>query len=225
MSEPTPAASAAPAEPQQSATPDPPAQPAPAPQQPAAPASDEPWADPEKARAEIEKLRRENGAARTNAKQQAADDARAELAQTIGKALGLVQGDEAPTVEQLTQTLGSTTDELRLAKVELAVHKAAPTHQGDANALLDSRAFLAKVADLDPAAADFQTLVNAAIEKALAENPKLKAVQATGASAVDHAGGSGEGAVTPEQFAAMKPAEKNALYVSNPTLYRQLAGR
>jgi hypothetical protein len=67
--------------------------------------------------------------------------------------------------------------------------------------------------------------VNAAITTALTENPKLKAVQATGASAVDHAGGSGEGAVTPEQFAAMKPAEKNALYVSNPTLYRQLAGR
>jgi hypothetical protein len=226
MSEPTPAASAAPAEPQQPATPAPPAQPAPTPQPPAAPpGTDEPWADPAKAKAEIEKLRREAGAARTNAKQQAADDARTELAQTIGKALGLVQGDEAPTPERLTQTLSSTTDELRLTKVELAVFRAAPTHQGDANALLDSRTFLAKVADLDPASADFQTQVDAAIRQAVTDNPKLKAVQATGASAVDHAGGSGEGAISPEQFAAMKPAEKNALYVSNPTLYRQLAGR
>lgn len=43
---------------------------------------------------EIERLRRENGAERTNAKAKAADEARAELAQTIGKTLGLVKDDE-----------------------------------------------------------------------------------------------------------------------------------
>ncbi|MFD4992838.1 hypothetical protein ACFWH7_04445 [Cellulosimicrobium cellulans] len=187
-----------------------------------------PWDDPAKAKAEIERLRRENASARTIAKQTAADEARTALVQDLGKALGLVKdGDSAPTPEQLTEQATAARDEARVARVELAVYQRAGTHQGDPAALLDSRAFLAKVADLDPTADDFGDKVDAAITAAIDTNPKLKAapVQASGPSSVDHAGGTGEGAVTKEQFAAMSPAEKNALYVKNPTLYRQLTGR
>jgi hypothetical protein len=60
----TPPAPAAPAEPAKPAEP------------PAASAN--PWDDPKAAQAEIERLRRENGAARTNAKAQAAEDAKKE---------------------------------------------------------------------------------------------------------------------------------------------------
>ncbi|PTU57195.1 hypothetical protein DBB34_05460 [Sphaerisporangium cinnabarinum] len=187
-----------------------------------------PWDDPAKAKAEIERLRRENASARTTAKQTAADEARTALVQDLGKALGLVKdGDTAPTPEQLTEQATAARDEARVARVELAVYQRATAHQGDPAALLDSRAFLAKVADLDPTADDFGDKVDTAIKAAIDTNPKLKAapVQASGPSSVDHAGGTGEGAVTTEQFAAMSPAEKNALYVKNPTLYRQLTGR
>lgn len=158
------------------------------------PAKVEVWQDPDKARAEIERLRRENGAERTNAKAKAADEARAELAQTIGKALGLVKDDKTPVdPAEITKQLADAQAAQRTTAVELAVYRTATDHGGDPNALLDSRAFLAKVSDLDPSAADFTAQVAAAVKAAVADNPKLKATaQAAGASTVDHAGGSGE---------------------------------
>ncbi|GMA31595.1 hypothetical protein [Litorihabitans aurantiacus] len=121
--------------------------------------------------------------------------------QAIGKALGLVKdGDGAPTVESLTQQLteattvsATATEAARAAQVELAVYRAAATHHGDPGALLDSRSFLAKVSDLDPADQAFQTKVDAAIKAAVDANPKLKAVQVAARSGSDLAGGTGEG--------------------------------
>lgn len=159
-----------------------------------APEKVEVWQDPDKAKAEIERLRRENGSARTTAKQQAADEARAELAQTIGKALGLVKDDKTPVdPAEITKQLADAQAAQRTTAVELAVYRTATDHGGDPNALLDSRTFLAKVSDLDPSAADFTAQVAAAVKAAVADNPKLKATaQAAAASTVDHAGGSGE---------------------------------
>lgn len=141
----------------------------------------------------IADLRRENGSARTNAKAQAADEARTALVQELGKALGLVKdGEQAPKPEELTAQVQAAQQAARAAQVELAVHRSASTHKADPSALLDSRAFLAKVADLDPTADDFGEKVTAAIKQAVTDNPKLLAAQAAGASSVDHAGGSGE---------------------------------
>ena len=174
----------------------PPAAPPAAPGTP--PAGDSPWNDPATAQAEIERLRRENGAARTGAKAAAAAEARDSLAKEIGKALGLVtDGETPPDPADLAKQVADSQTEARTAKVELAVYRAASTLGGDPSALLDSRGFLAKLADLDPAAADFQTQVTTAITAALTENPKLKAAPAVGASSVDHAGGSGEGNAKP----------------------------
>lgn len=147
------------------------------------------WDDPAKAKAEIERLRAENGKDRTTAKTKAAEDARNELTQSIGKALGLIKdGEEKPDPAKLTQQITETAADAKQAKTELAVYKAANKQGADADALLDSRAFLAKIADLDPTDAK---AITKAITEAVTENPKLKTVQAAGASGANF-GGSGE---------------------------------
>lgn len=169
----------------------PPAPPGTPPAPPAPPAGDLPT-DPAALHQMIRDLRQENASARTTAKATAADEARTALAQEIGKALGLVQGDEPPDPAKLTEQLTATQAQARQAAVELAVFRAAGAHQGDPSALLDSRSFLTKVAELDPTAADFPAKVDAAIKDAVSTNPKLKTAQVAGASGADHAGGSGE---------------------------------
>lgn len=197
-----------------------PAEPAPATKS-AEPAAN-PWEDPATAKAEIERLRKENGSERVNAKKTAADEARNELAQQIGKALGLVKADEAPTAEQLTALLEQSTNDGAQARLELAIYKAAADAKADAAALLDSRAFLEKTKGIDPT--DSAALA-AAITEAVTENPRLKTAQAAGSGGADFTGGTGETAITQDRFNAMTPAEKNTLFNTNPTLYRQLTGR
>jgi hypothetical protein len=153
------------------------------------------WEDPAKAKAEIERLRAENGKDRTTAKTKAAEDARNELTQTLGKALGLIKDEgEKPDPAKLTQQITETAAAAKQAQTELAVYKAAGKSGADADALLDSRAFLAKIADLDPSkTADIEK----AIKEAVTSNPKLKTVQVAGASGADFSGGSGESAKQP----------------------------
>ncbi|WP_076260862.1 hypothetical protein [Intrasporangium flavum] len=105
---------------------------------------------------------------------------------------------EKPDPVKLAAQLTDSQRDGRQTKVELAVYKTASKHSGDPDALLDSRAFLAKVADLDPSADDFQSKVDAAIKSAVADNPKLKAARAAGASGADRTGGSGERAAKPK---------------------------
>ena len=138
-------------------------------------AASSPWTDPDKARAEIERLRRENASQRTQAKKNAADEARAALTQEISRALGLVKDDEPVDPAKLTEQLTEQTRRAREYQLELAVYRVAGTAGADANALLDSRSFLAKVADLDPADSGAMT---AAVKDAVAANPALAVRQA-----------------------------------------------
>lgn len=126
----------------------------------------------------------------------AAEKRQQDILAAVAKAAGLkVDGeDETPDPAKLTEQLTSTQAQARQAAVELAVYKAAGKHQGDPDALLDSRGFLTKVADLDPTADDFTSKVDAAVKDAIKDNPKLKAGRAPGASGADHPGGPGEGA-------------------------------
>jgi len=152
----------------------------------------------------IKSLRTENASDRTGAKTKAADDARNSLIQDLGKALGLVNdGDEAPTAEQLAQQATDAQSAAKQSAIELAVYRTAKDHGGNPAALTDSRAFLTKVTDLDPTAEDFTTRVTKAATDAVTANPSLKAVQVTGASSVDHSGGSGE---KPKQPASLVDA-------------------
>lgn len=99
------------------------------------------------------------------------------------------QKGEKPDAEALTKQLTEQTTAAKQAQVELAVYRAAGKHGADADALLDSRAFLAKIADIDHTkTAD----VEKAIKEAVENNPKLKSVRVAGSSTADGAGGSGE---------------------------------
>lgn len=139
----------------------------------------------------IADLRGEAAASRTNAKATAAEEARTALIQDLGKTLGLVKdGDETPDAGALATQLAEQQATARTAQVELAVYRAATTAGADPTALLDSRAFLDAVKDIDPA--DTAALT-AAITKAITDNPRLKAVQAAAKSGADLTGGTGEG--------------------------------
>jgi hypothetical protein len=127
-----------------------------------------------------------------NASSKSRENARKEAEQELLKKLGLAKGDEKPDPDELAKKLTSAERDAQQSKVELAVYRTASKHQGDPSALLDSRSFLAKVADLDPSASDFAAKVDTAIKDAVKDNPKLRAGQTSGSSSVDHSGGPGE---------------------------------
>lgn len=110
--------------------------------------------------------------------------------EAITKALNPnAKGDDKPTAEQLTKQLTERDTAAKQAQTELAVYKLAGKAGADADALLDSRAFLAKIAELDHTDT---AKVTKAITDAITDNPKLKSVRVAGSSAADGAGGSGE---------------------------------
>lgn len=169
-----------------------PADPAPA-DPPAAPSTDPKPSDPapsewdgkiESLPADAQKviadLRKEAGDERVAAKTLAA----------IQKALNPdAKGDEKPDADALTKALADRDKDAKQAKTELAVYRLAGKNGADPDALLDSRGFLAKLADLDPTDT---AKITKAITDAVKDNPKLKAVLAAGASGADLSGGSGE---------------------------------
>lgn len=136
---------------------------------PVAPPAEDPAATITRLEAEVKSARAEAGKDRINAKATAAEDARKELAQQVGKALGLVPEDVTDPAK-LAEQVSASQAQAKQSAVELAVFRAADAANGDPIALLDSRAFLAKAADINPH--DTTALV-AAITEAVAENPRL----------------------------------------------------
>ncbi len=171
-----PAVPAAPAVPDPAAPPAVPAAPpvpvppAPVPPAPVPPAPTE-TAEEKIARleGEVKSARAEAGKERINAKQTAADEARTDLAKQVGKALGLIPDDVADPVKLLEQATTAQA-QAKQSAVELAVFRSADAANADPIALLDSRAFLEKVAAIEPT--DTAALT-AAITEAVAENPRL----------------------------------------------------
>jgi len=173
--------------------------------------------------AELAEARKEAGKTRTTAKQRAADEARSELAQQIGKALGIVDDDTPPDPDQLAQQLAAEQAKAKATAVELAVYRTAPAAGADPDALLDSRAFADAVANLDPTDPD---AVKAAVEAAVAANPKLAANPQPAGPARSGAEFTGppSSAPTPQQFAAMNYRQRAELMQTDPDSYRRLAG-
>lgn len=143
--------------------------------------------------------RKDAGKARTDAKQQAADDAVKALTEKLGKALGLVKEDGPPDPEALAKAvaekdslLATREAAIRAKDVELAVYGRAEALGAKAGALLDSRAFIKAVADLDPSDKGFKTALDDAIKTAIKDNPAY-AIAPAGRSGGEHGGGSGEG--------------------------------
>lgn len=152
----------------------------------------------------VRDLRRENGTARTAAKASAAEKARQELAQEIGRAIGLVKddGDKADP--------NTLAEQLQSERRERYAEKAARTAKLDPDRLLDSRRFTRELAQLDPAAADFTDALEALVQS-YTDDPRFKtssAGQAPARSSGDFSGGPGTAPrFTREQIARMTPAE------------------
>lgn len=175
---------------------------------PAADPPANPWDDPDAAKAEIERLRRENAKDRTTARTAAAEAARNELAQSIGKALGFVKDNDPVDPAVLTQQLEQAQATTLQTRVENAVMRAALAAGGNPLALLDSVSFLAKAAAIDPADT---VAYEAAVKDAVAANPAYGLAPPTRVPAPNPAQGtSGAGApptLTVDQQIA--EAEKN----------------
>ncbi|MFE1586972.1 hypothetical protein ACFW6Q_14920 [Streptomyces sp. NPDC058737] len=154
---------------------------------------EDPAAELQRLRKELRDANAEAAKARTGAKKQAAEEAKAQLVQEMGKALGLIKDDkdEAPDPAKLTAEIERTQKAHRETAIELAVFRGAGKHGADASALTDSRSFLKSIADLDPSAEGFDKAVSAAIKAAVADNPKLKAQgQAPARTSSDFSGSS-----------------------------------
>ncbi len=146
-------------------------------------------------------LRKENAKDRNTAKQQAAQEAKDSVLKEIGKALGFVKDDGPPDpaklAEQITAKDTAIADRdstIRAKDVELAVWTRADKLNARAGALLDSRAFVKAIGELDPGAKGFTTALDDAIKAAVKDNPTAFAATApAGKSGGDLSGGTGEG--------------------------------
>jgi hypothetical protein len=183
----------------------------PKPKAPAKKAGDE---DPAATIARLQKeLKTANGEAakaRTSAKKAAADEARTEIVQELGKALGLIKDekDAPPDPAALKAQIEQATAAHRETAVELAVYRGASKYGADPDALTDSRTFLRSIKDLDPSDAEFAKKVNAAIKKAVEDNPKLKAAgQAPDRTSSDFNGGAG-GSSEPQTIDEIRAARR-----------------
>jgi hypothetical protein len=190
------------------------------------------WQDPEAARREIEKLRKENGDARIQAKAAAAEEAQQKAIAAFAKAMGIeIPGDEKPTVESLTEKLNQTSVEAEQTKaeasrlkVEMAVIKEAAKQRVDVDKLTNSRSFYENITSLDPTAEDFEAAVQSAIEAEVEKDRTLKATGGPAKSGAETYGGTGDQqAITKEQFEAMSLDEKTQLFRTNRSEFDRLA--
>lgn len=151
--------------------------------------------------------RAEAGKARTTAKANAANEAVQQLTQDIGKALGLIKDDEKGDPAKLTEQLTAAQKQSRQTAVELAVYRAAGKAGANPDALLDSRQFVATLADIDPADSN---AVSAAVALALQNNPTLSAAPAgpaRGGADLSGGGGSEPRQLTEEDLKTMTPEQ------------------
>lgn len=165
--------------------------PAPAPETPAGKPAE---GVPEWVQKELKEARAEAAKYRVEAKE-AAEKVATDLRTSFAKALGIETGEQL-TPEQLAEKSQTRAEsaETRAATAErsLAIHKAAAAAGANADALLDSNTFLAKVSQLDPTSADFGAQVGQAITAAVAANPTLKVTQAAAVGGAEITGGTGE---------------------------------
>lgn len=116
--------------------------------------------------AEVAKARNEAKNLRQRAKDADPAKIKADVMAELAKAMG-VAGDEPADPAKLAEQLTASQAAAKTAAVELAVYRAS-AGTADPAALLDSRSFLAKLADVDPTDA---AAVAAAVSEAVAANP------------------------------------------------------
>ncbi|MEU8811116.1 hypothetical protein ACN6K5_001333 [Streptomyces violaceoruber] len=164
--------------------------------------------DPAKAARLVENLRTQVDEEKT--KRTALETQFSEFMGKFGQLFG--GGEEKKlTPAQIAQKAQESDQHARQATVKLAVFQTAGKHGADPEALLDSASFERAINKLDPTADTFAANVEAAIKKAVENNPRLKAqgpppVPAKGG--VDMAGGtSGKRQLTAAEVAKLSPDE------------------
>lgn len=214
--------------------PAPPADPAAPPATDPAPTDDSPWNDPAKAKAEIERLRRERGDERIEAKKNAADEARTELLSALTVALGgKPDANQPPTVEALTEQVGTVTQERDTAQTERdaalrskAIVTAAvaagvnPARLDYVEYLVGKQETISGASPSDPA---FDGTLTAAITQAIANDPSLKVPGASiGTGGPGFSGTGAAGQMTKSEFDALPYAKRADLYRTNRAEYDRL---
>ncbi|MET7772425.1 hypothetical protein [Nocardia sp. NPDC005366] len=167
--------------------------PAPTPvEQPPAPAPDQ---DPVTLSTLVADLRRELEQARTGAdtaRDRAAQQAREDLVQEIGRAIGLVADettDPEQVIAELTDRASAADRKLRDYRIKDALLTAATTQKADHALLMPYLRGTGALDDLDPETADFTTRLDTLVTDALAANPKLAATQTAPRSGGDFTAG------------------------------------
>lgn len=163
----------------------------------------------EQLEAEVERLRRENGSQRVTAKQQAANEARTELAKEFAQLLGITPKDDE-TPEQLKARIAEKDQAVKERDTQLAVYQlaASVTPKADAVKLLSWKPFLDSISKIDPGDTSALQL---AMTEAVKGNSFLSAAPVAGASAAQRAGGS-SGAVHNSDTAAPGQSRMAAAY-------------
>ncbi|MER7801245.1 hypothetical protein ABTX71_13030 [Streptomyces parvulus] len=182
----------------------------PKPKPPAKKADEDPTATIARLQKELKTANGEAAKARTSAKKAAADEARTEIVQELGKALGLIQDekDTPPDPAALKAQIESATAAHRSTALELAVYRGAAKAGVDPDAITDSRAFMASIKDLDPSDEGFAKAVQTAMKKAAEDNPKLKAAPAApDRTSSDFNGGAG-GSSEPDSIDDIRAARR-----------------
>lgn len=212
----TPPAPTTPPTPQTQPTP-------PTPQQGDAGRPEHPWDTPDTAKAEIERLRRENGDARIEAKNQAAEDARREQLLQFAKVLGFeIPGEEPPTIDSLTQKVQASSEREQAATHDAALVQEA-WDQGVNPAKLEYLRYLVGKQTFEVGTKEYGAKLKEAIAGEIAKDSTLKLSGAGTASGVaSFAGGDGQKPITKEQFDGMTMAERTKLYQTDKTAYDRL---
>lgn len=195
MTQPDPA-SVAPAEP---STTQPPAAPEPGTTESPEPVAFDPAGLPPEAQAWLkQQVDAADKKSRTTSKDNAAREARQELTKEFAKVLGLDAGDTPPDPEQLTSHLEQARTDAWRNGTELAVLRAASRLGVNADALLDSMAFIDSLDDLteaDPRSAEFTEALAGKISAAVERDPaRFKGGTAAGTPRPDPSQGSRGGA-------------------------------
>lgn len=144
-----------------------------------------------------ERAQRALAAAREDAKKAKADaKAERERVAAILKAAGITPDGKADPEEQvkaLTTRAEQAEARAHALATRNAIRDAADTHKANAGELLDSASFLKQLAELDPAADEFDTQVSDLVKKAVKDHPSkygAKQAQGAGRQGADHTGGS-----------------------------------
>ncbi|OZF05241.1 hypothetical protein CH302_01050 [Rhodococcus sp. 15-2388-1-1a] len=133
--------------------------------------------------------------------------------QQLDALMKIVNGDNPDGENDPSKLPGQLTaaqQEARESKLELAVFRRAAKLDGNADRLVDSRSFNRAIAELDPAASDFDEKLDAAIKDAVAADPSLGIPKAEEPGVGVHVEGEGGAPVTPANLASQIAAAEKA---------------